>query len=93
MKAWIITLGALALNACAPTTSSETAPPSADGRCKAPEYQRFVGRHRNELPQTPRNETWRVTCSSCPMTMDYNPTRVNFVYDDRTQIIREVKCG
>jgi hypothetical protein len=35
----------------------------------------------------------RVACTTCPMTMDYNPGRLNILYDQETGIVREVKCG
>jgi hypothetical protein len=27
------------------------------------------------------------------VTMDYNPRRLNIVYDEATGVIRQVKCG
>ena len=83
------------LSACAPTTGSEPATPPMDGptACKADQYQRLVGTNRSQLPQTPAGETWRVTCTTCPVTMDYNPSRLNIVYDEATGVIRQVKCG
>jgi len=89
------TVGLLA--ACAPMEdSAEPTPPQlADGpsQCKADQYQRFVGRNRSELPAKPEGETWRVTCTTCPVTMDFNPSRLNVVYDETTGVIRDVKCG
>lgn len=87
--------GALALSACAPMEGSDPATPPADGpsQCKADQYSRFVGRNRSELPTKPADETWRVVCTTCAMTMDYNPNRLNIVYDEETGVIRQVKCG
>jgi len=89
------TVGLLA--ACAPIEeNAEAAPmPPTDGltQCKADQYQRYVGRNRSELPAKPANETWRVTCTTCPVTMDYSSGRLNIVYDEATGVIREVKCG
>jgi hypothetical protein len=97
MRNLILSLAAGAmLAACAPTESADPAPmPPADGptQCKADQYQRFVGRNRSELPPQPAGETWRVLCSTCPMTMDFNPHRLNIIFDQATGIIREVKCG
>ena len=77
--------------ACAPVES----PPANDGpsQGKAEQYQRFVGRHRSELPARPAGETWRVTCTTCAVTMDYNPGRLNVFYEESSGIVREVKCG
>ncbi|WP_374596347.1 I78 family peptidase inhibitor [Brevundimonas sp.] len=97
MKTLTVVLAAtgLMVAACAPMEDTTTPMPPADGptQCKADQYQRFVGRNRSELPAKPANETWRVTCTTCPVTMDYNPTRLNIVYEEATGVIRQVKCG
>ncbi|WP_029087336.1 hypothetical protein [Brevundimonas aveniformis] len=67
-------------------------PPEND-QCRAAVHQTLIGRHRSEIPATPPGATWRVSCSSCAVTMDYNPRRMNIVYDDRTEIIQSVSCG
>ena len=94
MKAILILAGALALGACAAEQAGPT-PLPVDGpdQCRASAYQRFVGQNRSALPAQPAGETWRVVCSTCAMTMDYRPDRLNIVYDTQTNIIREVKCG
>lgn len=97
MRILMISLAAAGLAAaCAPMEGDGSAPtPPMDGpdQCKASQYQRFVGMNRSELPQTPRGETWRVTCTTCPVTMDYSPARLNILYDQASGVIREVKCG
>lgn len=86
---------ALLATACAPVADGPGPMPPGDGptRCKADQYQRFVGRNRTELPAPPAGETWRVTCTTCPVTMDYNPARLNIFFDQSTGVIREVRCG
>jgi hypothetical protein len=77
---------------CAPVPAPT--PPSGDlTQCRADQYQAYVGRHRNELPAKPADATWRVTCTTCPVTMDYSPSRMNVFYVQSTGIIAEVKCG
>lgn len=97
MKTLTFALAATGLMAaaCAPMQDTTTPMPPADGptQCKADQYQRFVGRNRSELPAKPASETWRVPCTTCPVTMDYNPTRLNIVYEEATGVIRDVKCG
>lgn len=97
MRGFVIlaALGGLTLAACAPTEGTDAGPPPGDGadQCKAAQYQRYVGRNRSELPRQPDGERWRVTCTTCPVTMDYNPSRLNIVYDEATGVIRQVKCG
>lgn len=87
-------VGLLAV-ACAPVENGDTPMPPDDAptQCKADQYQRFVGRNRSELPPKPVGENWRVTCTTCPVTMDYSPSRLNIFYEQSTGIIREVKCG
>ncbi len=86
----------LALAACAPLDDGGPSPtPPQDGpdQCKAAQYQRYIGRNRSELPPRPSGEVWRVTCTTCPVTMDYSPGRLNILFDEATGVIREVKCG
>ena len=85
---------ALLAAACAPMNAGDPTPPG-DGptQCKADQYQRYVGRNRSELPPRPADEVWRVTCTTCPVTMDYSPSRLNILFEESTGVIREVKCG
>lgn len=94
MKTLILSLSAAGLlAACAPMGDTVVPPSDGPTQCRADQYQRYVGRNRSELPARPANETWRVTCTTCPVTMDYSPSRLNIFYEERTGIIREVKCG
>lgn len=97
MKTLILAIAASGLlaAACAPMEGSDTPMPPTDSptQCKADQYQRFVGRNRSELPVKPVDEIWRVTCTTCPVTMDYNSTRLNIAYEEATGVIRQVTCG
>ncbi|HYF21905.1 MAG TPA: hemolysin [Caulobacteraceae bacterium] len=68
-------------------------PPDEANQCRASDYRWLVGRNRSEIPQTPKGAVWRVYCSDCAVTMDYNPERLNIVYDTGSGVVREVKCG
>ena len=96
MRTLILSLTAAGLLAgCAPTTADPVTEVPSDGpaACRADQYQRYVGRNRSELPAAPAGATWRVSCTTCPMTMDYNPNRLNVIYDEATGVIRQVRCG
>ena len=96
MKIQLLSLAAAGLlaAACAPVDNSGSTPPDdSPSQCKADRYQSFIGRNRSELPPKPADETWRVTCTTCPVTMDYNPNRLNIFYEESSGIVREVKCG
>ena len=66
---------------------------SSGDQCRSRAYQYLVGRHRREIPSRLAGETWRVTCTTCPVTMDYSPQRLNIFYDERTEIVEQVRCG
>ena len=96
MKTLMVILGAsgIMMASCAPMEVDGPVPPSdSPNQCRADRYQRYLGRNRTELPPRPDNETWRVTCTTCPVTMDYSPSRLNILFDEATGVIREVKCG
>ena len=96
MRSFIASLGLAGLIAgCAPVADSPGPLPPGDGptQCRADRYQHLIGRNRSEIPATPAGETWRVTCTTCPVTMDYNPQRLNILYDQASGTVREVKCG
>lgn len=98
----------LALGACStdsePSASSPAPPPAAatpanpapepaSDTCGAAQYQTLVGKPRSEIPVPVDPRKQRVACASCPITMDFNPERVNFFFDAQTGLIKEVRCG
>jgi len=87
----------LALSACAPVEGTDPMPGPGDQTafkpCKVEDYQAYVGRNRSTIPAAPEGQTFRVLCTTCAATMDYRENRVNFVYDEPSGVIREVKCG
>jgi hypothetical protein len=66
--------------------------PSRD-QCGAAEMQGFVGKSRTEVPVAIDPSRRRVACTTCPVTMDFQPQRLNFFFDAATGIIKEVRCG
>ena len=109
MRRAIVLAGLLALAACStpqdapppdPPAPSQPAPPPppstpapAADACDARSHQNLVGRPRTEIPVPVRPNLQRVLCTTCPMTMDYNQNRLNFLFDASTGIIKEVRCG
>jgi hypothetical protein len=100
-----LALGAalLLLAACAepappppPAAPPPTAPPpptASRDECGADDYQRLVGQPRSKIPVPVNPALQRVACTTCPVTMDFVPRRLNFLFDAETGLIREVKCG
>ena len=66
----------------------------APARCaKLPDLSYLVGRSRTEIPVPVDPSHRRVSCTTCPVTMDYMPDRTDILFDARTGLITEVKCG
>jgi len=66
--------------------------PVADA-CRAGEHQHLLGRPRAEIPVPVKPDLQRVACTTCPVTQDFNPNRLNFLFDAQTGLIKEVRCG
>ncbi|MDO8900883.1 MAG: peptidase inhibitor I78 [Phenylobacterium sp.] len=75
----------------APQPQPQPAPPA--DQCGAAAAQRLVGRHRSEIPVPLNPGLQRVACTTCPVTMDFHPRRLNFFYEAATGVIKEVRCG
>mgnify|MGYP001597841371 CR=1 FL=1 len=96
---------ALALAACSssPTeapepsgpepVASQPAEPAPADRCGAAEAQALVGKLRTEIPIPVDPTKQRVACTTCPVTMDFSPERLNFFFCAATGVIKEVRCG
>ncbi len=76
-----------------PPSAPEPTPPPPSARRRAGEHQGLIGRPRTEIPVPVNPADQRVACTSCPITQDYNPRRLNFFFDAATGLIREVRCG
>lgn len=94
MKRMLLAAG-LMLAACSTTAAAPDAgpPPAEDDLCRASDYQYLVGRKRSEIPPRPEGAVWRIACTTCPVTMDFNPRRMNIFFDEQTEVIKQVRCG
>ena len=61
--------------------------------CKAGELKWLVGKPRTEIPVPVDVVNRRVTCTTCPVTQDYSPHRLNIFFDAQTGIVEQVSCG
>jgi hypothetical protein len=66
---------------------------SARDQCGAADLQRLVGRPRTEVPVPLDPGRQRVACTACPVTEDFDPTRLNFFFDADTGRIKQIRCG
>lgn len=66
---------------------------SARDQCGAAELQRLVGRPRTEVPVPLNPSRQRVACTTCPVSEDFDPSRLNFFFDADTGRIKQIRCG
>lgn len=69
------------------------APAGAGDLCGATELQWLVGRSRTMVPVTGEITRRRVSCTTCPEPGDYDPARLNVLYDLDSGVVKEVRCG
>ncbi len=73
---------------------SEPGVRSIDGdMCKAGELQWLVGKPRSQIPVPVDVVNRRVACTTCPVTEDYSPYRLNIFYNQQTGLVEQVRCG
>jgi hypothetical protein len=83
------------------TAPDEMAPPQpvtpqmseTPATCEAASLTYLVGKPRTMIPVPVDPSHRRVSCTTCPVTMDYRPERTDILFDARTGLITEVKCG
>ena len=66
--------------------------PTAD-LCRAGELQWLVGTPKSQIPVPVDVVNRRVTCTTCPVTEDYSPHRLNIFFNEQTDIVEQVRCG
>jgi hypothetical protein len=66
--------------------------PTAD-LCKAGELQWLVGKPKTDIPVPVDVINRRVTCTTCPVTEDYSPYRLNILFNPQSNVIEQVRCG
>lgn len=75
-----------------PARPAPPPPPSVD-QCGAVALQYLIGQPRTEIPVPVDVTSRRVTCTECPLTEDYSPSRLNILYNRDTGLIERVYCG
>jgi len=75
-----------------PLTAYEPRPIPRD-QCGAEALQHLIGQPRTTIPVPVDMTSRRVTCTTCPLTEDYSPSRLNILYDRDTGRIQQIYCG
>lgn len=68
-------------------------PPEMADMCKAQPLQWLVGKPKSDIPVPVDVVNRRVTCSTCPVTEDYSPYRLNIFFNAETDLVETVRCG
>ena len=61
--------------------------------CKANDLQWLVGKSRMEIPVPVDVINRRVACTTCVITEDYSPYRLNIFFNATTDLVEVVRCG
>jgi hypothetical protein len=73
-------------------TGSRLSNPTVD-MCRAGQLQWLVGKPKTDIPVPVDVVNRRVTCTTCPVTEDYSPSRLNIFFNEQTDIVEQVRCG
>lgn len=81
-------IAAGAVSACA----TPPAEPPMEDACQASRYQYLVGRAHDAIPADLPSPK-RVYSTDQAVTMDYNPNRLNVIWNHQTHRVESVRCG
>lgn len=76
-----------------PPPAYTPAPQPVRDQCGAAALQGLIGKPRTEIPVPVLPGARRVYCTTCPATQDFQPGRLNILYDEETGLVQQVKCG
>lgn len=88
----VILSGGLALLAACAANPEMPAPDGMADTCGAAESQSLIGRNVAAVSFA-SGANVRVACTTCAVTMDYDPNRMNVFFDQDTGRIERVTCG
>jgi len=88
----VILSGGLALLAACAANPEMPAPDGMADTCGAAESQSLVGRNVAAVSFA-SDANVRVACTTCAVTMDYDPNRMNVFFDQGSGRIERVTCG
>lgn len=72
---------------------AQATPPDASDTCGAKPLSWLVGQNRDRVPKPAAGRVVRVVCSTCMMTMDFNASRLNVIYEQKTGNVLRLTCG
>lgn len=91
MRIAVLTAGVALMAACASTPDSAMTDGATD-TCGAAQNQSLIGRNVAAVSFA-ADANVRVACTTCAVTMDYQPDRMNVFFEQETGVIQRVTCG
>lgn len=91
MSALLFLVATAGLASCQHPHTVESA--SEPDTCGMKNYNWIVGEDYKRMPVAPAGKVIRIVCSTCPMTMDYNESRLNVIYEESTGVVSRLNCG
>jgi hypothetical protein len=76
-----------------PPSTQPKPPTTAADACGAAAHTYLVGKNRSEIPVPVDPSLRRVSCTTCAVTQDFNPRRLNIIFDQASGSVTQVKCG
>jgi hypothetical protein len=75
-----------------PPVGAPPVSPTVD-QCRAGEMQWLVGKPKTEIPVPVDVVNRRVACTTCPVTEDFAPQRLNIFFNEDSGVVEQVRCG
>jgi len=91
IRIWFVAAAGLPLAACAPVDRSPDQTPMPQ-LCGVEAARSLIGTHVGAVT-FPRDANVRVVCTTCPVTKDLRPDRLNVRFDQSSGMIERVDCG
>lgn len=88
----VILMGGFALLASCAANPDMPAPDGMPDTCGAAASRDLIGRNVAAV-SFPSDANVRVACTTCAVTLDYNPGRMNVFFDQNSGIIERITCG
>lgn len=67
-------------------------PPPGD-LCHARAAKPLIGRAISDVPKPRHGYSHRFVCTTCQVTTDYNPRRLNLIFNEKTRKVTALQCG
>lgn len=68
-------------------------PPPPGDLCHARAAASLIGHPISDMPKPRHGYSHRFVCTTCEVSLDYSPRRLNIIFDKKTGKITALQCG